>query len=150
MNAFLSARTPRERVLIVVLALISAAVLGHLILWQPMAQHRLALQQDIARQARSFAALTALPPDTGLPPLARSDLPLPGIITETVAAYQLSIRRLQPADTSADISIEDAPFDAVLLWVDTLERDHGLRIISLSLTRRPEPGIVAATLIVGR
>jgi general secretion pathway protein M len=150
MRAFWAARTPREHVLIMVLGLISAAAVLIMIIWHPLQQHRSALRDDIARYSHAMATLSAIPAGAGIQPTATAELPLPSIITDTAATFQLAVRRLQPTENTADVTLEDAPFDAVLLWVDTLERDHGLRMVSLTLTRRPEPGVVAASLIVGR
>ena len=150
MRAFWAARTPREHVLIMVLGLISAAGVLITMIWHPLQQNRSALHDDIARYSHAMAILSAIPAGAGIQPTATAELPLPSIITDTAATFQLAVRRLQPTENTADVTLEDAPFDAVLLWVDTLERDHGLRMVSLTLTRRPEPGIVAATLIVGR
>jgi general secretion pathway protein M len=148
MIPFWAARTPREQMLILLLGLVSATYLLITALWLPLQRHRATVLDDIARYGRVAATLSAMP--AGLAPLPASDAPLPSIITDTAATFQLTIRRLQPTDTTADITLDDAPFDAVLLWLDALERDHGLRIVTLSLLRRPEPGLVAATLIVGR
>lgn len=148
MMAFWGARTARERLLIIALGFLSVIYLLIVTVWQPLQRHRTTLTDDIARYARATAALSTIPAGLVAPPSA--DTPLPGIITDTAATYQLTIRRLQPSTDTADITLEDAPFDAVLLWIDALERDHGLRIITLTMTRRPEPGLVATNLIVGR
>jgi general secretion pathway protein M len=150
MTAFWMARTLRERVLIMFLGLVSATYLLFVAIWQPLHRHRTTLTDDIARYARAATALSAIPNGSVAPPAVSADTPLPSIITDTAATFQLTIRRLQPSEGTADITLEDAPFDAVLLWIDALERDYGLRIITLTMTRRPEPGLVAAKLIIGR
>jgi general secretion pathway protein M len=150
MTAFWTARTRRERLLLACLALVTLIYFLFVAVWQPLQRHRATLTDDIARYARAAVALSAIPAGSVAFPGLTADTPLPSIITDTAAAFQLTIRRLQPTEGTADITLEDAPFDAVLLWLDALERDHGLRIISLTMTRRPEPGLVAATLIIGR
>ncbi len=150
MTAFWAERTLRERALIAALAAMCAAYLMFIALWQPLQRHRTTLTGDIAQQSRLISALTVLPTGAVTAPLLAPDTPLPTIITDTATAFQLTIRRLQPTQDAAEITLEDAPFDTVLVWIDALERDHGLRIIALSMTRRPEPGLVAATLTIGR
>jgi general secretion pathway protein M len=150
MTAFWTARTRREQLLLAGLALILSVYFMFAVIWQPLQRHRATLTDDIARYARAATALSAIPAGSVAQPGLAADTPLPGIITDTAATFQLTIRRLQPAEGAADITLEDAPFDAVLLWIDALERDYGLQIITLTMTRRPEPGLVAATLIVGR
>jgi type II secretory pathway component PulM len=46
--------------------------------------------------------------------------------------------------------LEEAPFDAVILWLEALHRDHGLAVTTLDLTRRPAPGTVNASLTLER
>jgi general secretion pathway protein M len=150
MTTFWTSRTPRERILIAGLALVLAIYLPLAAVWQPLQRQRTTLTGDIARYAHAATALSAIPAGSVAYPGVAADTPLPGIITDTAAAFLLTIRRLQPTESAVDITLDDAPFDAVLLWIDALERDHGLRIITLTMTRRPEPGLVAATLTIGR
>jgi general secretion pathway protein M len=150
MSAFWMARTPRERILIAALGLFLAVYAAFVAVWQPLHRHRATLTDDIAHYARAATALSAIPTGSVALPALSTDTPLPSIITDTAATFQLTIRRLQPTDGTADITLEDASFDAVLLWIDALERDYGLRIITLTMTRRPEPGLVATNLIIGR
>jgi general secretion pathway protein M len=144
------ARTPRERVLIAGLAATLGLWAGVAGLWQPLQAHRAALIDDIARYTRTGAVLTTAAASGLALPAPGSDAPLPAIITDTATAYLLTIRRLQPTADAAEIVLEDAAFETVLVWLEALERDQGLRIRALTLTRRPEPGIVGTTLTVGR
>jgi general secretion pathway protein M len=144
------ARTPRERMLILSLAVTLALWAGIAGLWQPLEAHRARLIDDIARYTRTATLLTTAAAGGIALPVPGSDAPLPAVITDTATAYQLTIRRLQPTADAAEIVLDDAAFEAVLVWLEALERDQGLRIRALTLTRRPEPGIVGTTLTVGR
>ncbi len=150
MTAFWAARTGRERVLLACLAIVCIAYALMVAVWQPLQRHRDTLTSDIARYTRTAAALSDATAQGAVFATPAADTPLPAIITDTAATYQLTIRRLQPTPNAAEVTLEDAAFDAVLLWVEALERDQGLRIVSLTMTRRPEPGLVATTLTVGR
>ena len=48
------------------------------------------------------------------------------------------------------VVLEDAPFDAVILWLDAVQRDQGLRVSEIEITRRPAPGVVNAVLALER
>ena len=72
------------------------------------------------------------------------------ILTDAAAAFGLTISRLQPQGAEVLVTLEDAPFDTVLLWTQALIRDDALRLTQLTLTRRPAPGMVATTLTVER
>jgi general secretion pathway protein M len=150
MIAFWAARSPRERALLSGLALICLVYLGFVGLWRPLQGHRDRLMADIARFDRTAAALSEAVGQGAAFAAPTAGTPLPQIVTDTAAAYQLTIRRLQPTDNAAEITLEEAAFDAVLPWIEALERDHALRILTLTMTRRPEPGLIATTLTVGR
>ena len=78
------------------------------------------------------------------------DRPLANVITDSVAAFQLTIRRLEPEGPRVRVVLEDAPFDAVILWLDAVQRDQGLRVSEIEITRRPAPGVVNAVLALER
>ncbi len=141
---FLADRTPRERGLLLGLAVVAVVAGGVIGVWQPMRAHNAALADSLLRAERAAVQVANLPiqPDLA-PPDAR---PAPVIITEAAEAFGLQIRRLQPQGGTVQVALDDAAFDAVLLWVEALERDHGLRLADLTLTRRPTPGTVATTL----
>ncbi|MGL5011221.1 MAG: type II secretion system protein GspM, partial [Paracoccaceae bacterium] len=150
MMAFWAARTARERVLLACLAVVClgyALIVG---VWQPLQRQRDGMSSDIARYMRTAEALSAAAAQGVAFVTPASDAPLPAVITDTAAGYQLVIRRLQPTANAAEITLEDAGFEAVMLWLEALERDHGLRVMTLTMTRRPEPGLVATVLTVGR
>lgn len=150
MMGFWAARTGRERLLIVGQALVCATYAIVAGIWQPLQRHRDMLVNDIVGYTRTSTALSDAAASGTTFTIPADDRPLPTIITDTAAAYQLMIRRLQPTTNAAEIALEDATFESVLLWVDALEREHNLRIVALTMIRRPEPGLVAATLTIGR
>ncbi len=151
MNAFWDARTSREKLLLCGFGACLLAYLALVVLWQPLARARATAITDIARYNRlqpSLAMLAVSGTGQGLPTSA--DLPIPTILAETAGSFGLTIRRLQPSGTAAEVTLDDAAFATVLPWIDVLERDHGLRIDAVTLTRRPAPGIVATSLTVKR
>lgn len=146
MNAFWVDRTPRERVMLLGLGMVMVTWLAFAGIWQPVQAQRAALTSQIARY-QTAAQMLANPSQITSPTDAR---PVPVIITESAATFQLTIRRLQPTGDQVQIVLEDAPFEAVLLWIEALTMDHALQLQSLDLIRRPAPGVVAATLTVAQ
>ncbi|MGL4322096.1 MAG: type II secretion system protein GspM [Paracoccaceae bacterium] len=150
MTAFWTERTAREKLLLGLLLVTIGLYAAFTAIWQPLQQQRSALLSDIARYDRVATMLNTLS-TTGLAPApATSDMPLPTLITTSADSYQLSISRILPTESVVDITLAEAPFDIVIGWVQALEQDHGLRIQALTMTRKPEPGLVATTLIIGR
>lgn len=140
-----SDRTPRERIMLAALAGVMLIWVAFAGLWQPLQAQRASLLSQIARY-QTAAQMLANPVQA----TTTDPRPIPVIITDSAAAFQLTIRRLQPTGDVVQIVLEDAPFDAVLLWIDALTTDHALTLQSLDLIRRPAPGVVAATLTVAR
>ena len=64
--------------------------------------------------------------------------------------FQLVIRRLEDEQNGARVVLGEATFEQVILWLELLERDHGLRVIELEMTREPAPGVVSTTLVLER
>lgn len=148
---WISERSGRERIL---LGAGLAAVLvwiGVAAIWQPLLLHRTDLEARIARYAKGLAAVenpTFVAPD--LQNTAIDSRPVPLILTDSAAMFNLVIRRLEAAGTGAQVVLEEATFEQVILWLEALKRDHGLRVSTLEMTRRPAPGVVSTTLALER
>jgi len=143
-TTFLAERTPRERGLLLGLAVVAGLAGSILGIWQPLRAQNAAIADALSRTERAARQVASLPTQTDI--AAPDDRPAPVIITEAAESFGLQIRRLQPQGSAVQVALDDAAFDAVLLWFEALERDHGLRLADLTLTRRPTPGTVAATL----
>ena len=142
-------RTPRERLLIAAVGALLLVWAAFAMVWQPLLAHRATLEADILRTDQLLARVRRLPPSSGTAPVT-DDRPLSVIATTTAGDIGLEVRRLQPQGDAVQVVVDEAPFDFVLLWIAALERDHGLRLTDLTLTRRPAPGTVAATLTLER
>ena len=140
-------RTPREKLLLVGLAALTLLWLGVTQVWQPLHSLRHDIAVRIPRIERALAEVQANPLSQTIAPDPRSTAV---ILTDSAATFGLTISRLQPQGTQVLVTLEDAPFDTVLLWTQSLLQDDGLRLTQLTLTRRPAPGIVATTLTVER
>lgn len=141
-------RTARERLLIGSIAL---ALGGYLVaVWavQPVLAARADAVATIAQMDRAIAQLASSPAAVAAA-ASRPDQPVT-IVTETAVEFGMTIRRIETDAVGARLSIEDAAFDDVLRWIDGLESGHGLRVVAIEMDRRPEPGMVAASLTVAR
>lgn len=133
----------REKRLILTAAGVLAIALAHSLIWRPYATgHRAALER-IQRLDLLSARISRLPPAAQQQADQRS---LAAILAETATQSGLSIQSLQTIDGGGAVSVmELAPFDALLLWLEMLERDQGLELASISLTGGAVAGFVAAT-----
>lgn len=148
LRTFAASRTPREQALACAMAALVLVWLGFAQIWQPLqAEHR-RLAARIPRLEAALAQLQSVPATAADP--APDQRPTAIILTTSAETFGLRISRLQPQGTQVQLALEDAAFDTVLMWIETLERDHALRLIALNLTRRPATGVVATTLTVER
>lgn len=142
-------RSPRERLMLGGLGIAAALYLAVTAGAQPLLAARSEARAAIAASDAVLARLAALPEgDAALIPATLR--PAVAIVTETAPDFDLAIRRIEPEGAGARLVIEDADFAAVLLWIEALERDHGLRLVALEMDRRPEPGVVSARLTLER
>ncbi|MFN3311976.1 MAG: type II secretion system protein GspM [Hyphomonas sp.] len=142
-------RTPRERLMLSVMAGLLAVWVVYALVWQPINDRRGALNDRIDRYATALVLLHSAPM---VPvPVAQTDSrPVATILTESAAAFGLSILRLEPEGTGARLVLQETPFETVIQWIDALESQNALRLTLLEMTRRPAPGVVTATLSVQR
>jgi general secretion pathway protein M len=139
-------RSPRERVLLAVMAaaLGSYGIIAGVA--QPLLAARSAALAGIARSDAALARLAVLP--TASP--GADERPAAAILTETAPGYGLSIRRIEAEGDGARLDLGDAGFAEIVLWIDELERAHALRLVAVEMERRPTPGVVGARLTFGR
>lgn len=147
LRSYLSSRTPREQMLLAAMAAFALIWLVFTQIWQPLQAAHANLTARIPRIERALAQLQSAPALAAEPTDPR---PTPVILTTAAETFGLRISRLQPQGTQVQLALEDAAFASVLLWIDALEGDHALRLIDLTLTRRPAPGVVGTTLTVER
>ncbi len=147
LRASLSRRTPRERVLLLVLAAAIAAYGTTTFILLPMLETREEARQSIARSDAILARLAVAPP-LSQEAQRRDDRPVTTIVTETAPQFDLTIRRLEPEGSGARLVLEDADYAKVINWLDNLVRDHGLRVGTIELERRPDPGTVGTRLML--
>ena len=72
--------------------------------------------------------------------------PLATRITASAELAGVLVRRLEPEGAVVRVSLDDAPYDAVINWVAAMETDAAIALVAIELDRRTAPGIVAARL----
>ncbi|WP_111557257.1 type II secretion system protein GspM [Paracoccus sediminilitoris] len=141
---WLMERTPRERWLLGMGAAMVLVWVAITLIWQPVQSRRQDARQQIAFYDRALAALQSS--DAPAAPVdARA---LNAIVTEAAASFDLTIRRLEPAGERIRVTLDDAAFQTLVLWLEAMDRDSGLRATELDLSRRPAPGTVNAIMVL--
>ena len=148
MTQWFAALNPRERLLLSLGAAVLAAAVLILGVWQPLRARSAAELARIQRYDRMLAGLAQLPASARPVSDAR---PIATILTQTAAAQGLAILRLDtPQPDHAALTLQDAPFETLVLWIDGLNRDGGLVVASATIRRGAAPGSVSADLTVER
>jgi general secretion pathway protein M len=91
-----------------------------------------------APQVRDGAV--SLPAETGEAPVVLVDR------LGREAGLGPSLRGTQPSATGVRVQLEAASFDAMVTWLDTLDRRYGLAIESITVDRTVAPGKVNASI----
>ena len=74
-----------------------------------------------------------------------------GIIDRTAKTGKLgkSVKRVQPdGQTKARVWMENASFDSMVNWLEKLQRQQGIRIVTSVIEKQDEPGLVNARLVL--
>lgn len=143
------ARAPREQLLLVVMGGAILLWFGVAAIWQPLQAARVRLGDQVVRYERALSVLQSQPV-SATPVIAPDDRPLNVVITETAAAFQLTIRRLEPEGSRIRVVLDEVPFESVILWLETVQRTESLTITEIEMIRRPAPGVVNAVLALER
>lgn len=141
--------TRRERVLVLgalpLIALFGVYRFG----WLPLVDLRAQARNEIA----GYRTLVAAAQDRGdAPPVQASVIapgdPLANRVTRSAEAAGVLVRRLEPDGDRVRISLDDATFDTVILWIAAMEADEGIALVAAEIDRRTAPGTVSARLTV--
>jgi general secretion pathway protein M len=85
------------------------------------------------------AAGFGLPADTGEAPVVLVDR------VGREAGLSSALRGTQPNATGVRVQLEAAPFDTMIVWLDTLDTRYGYALESITVDRGTAPGMVNAS-----
>ncbi len=160
MKDWLDTLAPRERIMVLICAVVVVLALIWLLVWRPLDSRHDALRASVedwetglARLQR-VAELDGSAGPTATPRLGANQTPVV-IVDTTLRARGLStaLRRSQPT-TSKGIRVEyqNVAFNSLVLWLGDLSSRYGMDVQagSLSVPPRAEPGRINATLTLER
>ncbi len=141
-------RSAREQVLLALLLATAAAALYLSLVFAPIQAVRRQALNDI----RVYEALGAQLRVAG--PALLSARPTGGDASAVAAASAaeagVAVRRIDPEGERVRVVLQDVSFDALMRWIDLMERERGLRLVELRVERRTSPGLVSADVTVRR
>lgn len=164
MKAWFAALAPRERAMVIAVAMVVLIGLGYIGLWEPLAGGVSRLEQSVQaqrelkqwmQQAAADAQRFRASGGAAAQPSAPGEAPrsLLSIVDQTVRDANLgtSVRRIQPeGQTIVRVVFEQASFDDVMIWLGTLQRGYGVSVADLAVDRQEQAGRVSARITLKR
>ena len=141
----------RDLKALMLLGLFCLMLTGWLVVWKPIRQARqdaaVSYQEAQAGLAWMQAHAGEISPASSASAKARTDAPLVEVASEAAQAHQLVISHAEPGeDATLRVSLDNASFSHVLLWLETMQHQHGIRASQISIAKQAEAGFVNATL----
>jgi general secretion pathway protein M len=140
----------RERALILVGLPLVLIFAGYRLGWQPLEDLRAARGAEIAGYRFVAEAVAEVGPQPAAVEDAVEDdeAPFAARVTQSAEAAGLALSRLEPEDERLRVTVEDAPFASVVLWIADLEGERNVTLAAIELDRRIAPGTVSARLLL--
>ncbi|MDQ5910865.1 MAG: ral secretion pathway protein [Pseudomonadota bacterium] len=155
MKAWWESLATRERALVSGGLAVTLAVLIYVLVWEPFQVSHRRLQQSVAEQRADLAWMQQAAQDiqrlsgTARP---RSDgRSLLTVVDQTARAAGLgaALKQITPqGEDKLSARLDAVEFDKLLPWIGTLEREHPIVLINLSVDRTEISGLVNARLIL--
>lgn len=141
------ARSPREQILLGILALLALAALLLIAVVRPLEAARARAAADIRTYDMLAMRLRAAGPGLAV---GMHRGPPAQIVAQIAAASGLTVQRVEPENGKLRVVFADAPFEAVLRWVSDVERTSTLRIGEAQIERSAQGnGVSAQFLLAG-
>ena len=142
----LNALSPRERLLILIVLPLVVVFAGYNFLWLPLTEARAVARSEIA----SYKSITDAVANRSAEPVLQQPeailAPLPTRIARSAENAGVLVRRLEPEGSLVRITLDDAQYDDVILWIANMEAQDQIIVTALEMDRRTAPGVVATRL----
>lgn len=142
-------REPREQLALRLLAAALSLALLWLLLVQPLRQHYAASRNDYLQQTRLLnwiednAAVIRQQQGSSQRPVAAAGGDWVAQLSRSASANGVTLRGFNPeGDSAVRIQVEAQPFDNVMIWLQSLERDQGIRVAMAEFSSTSSSGMV--------
>jgi len=146
---FYSLSTKEQRMVSGAIAVI-LATLFYLVIWEPIhqgletAQQKNQSQQEILLWMQEAATeVGTLRAAGGRNAIRDKDKPITLVIEQTVnnAGLKDSVNKIESSGKDgARVTLNDAPFNQILIWLNTLATHNGIQVVSANIERSNSPG----------
>lgn len=144
----------RDRNLLITVITLLVITLFYLIVWEPVHQGRDLQQQKLKSQQDVYAWMQSASNEARSlkgsgTRKAPSNQPLALILENSakISGLKQYINKIESSGKSgARVKIDSASFDQLLVWLNTLEQQHGVTITTASIERNDTAGTISARL----
>ena len=143
----------RDRMAVHLLGAFVLAILFYLAIWQPIQDWNEAAKRSFARQSSLLewmrqhedAARRSGPATQS----ARSGGSLLGLVASSAKKHNITLNRYQPEGSDAvSVTLNDESFDALIAWIDELNRAQGVTVRQFNVSGRNESGRISGRLLL--
>lgn len=153
-NNWYSSLTLRDRNLFVVTITLLTITLFYLLIWEPAHQGRDQQQQKLKSQQDTYAWMQSAADEVKSfkgagTRKAPSNQPITLVLENSakISGLKQHINKIESSGKNgARVKIDSASFDQLLVWLNTLEQQHGVTITTASIDRNDTAGTVSARL----
>lgn len=157
MMEWLKQREPREQIVLALGALLVVVFIGWKFLWIPLQNRSQDLADSVAhksdlivdlRRAANLSAAAAGPGTTGV----GTSLTVVINLTAEPLGLDSAIERSTPVGggDAIRVTLIAAPFDTLVSWLDTLERQYGVGVATADITRADQTGLINGRIVLDR
>ena len=136
----------RERQLVMAGLIVFGVFLPYLFIWSPLVDRAELLEQQMSKQVKQLQWMKSATQEIrqlqGNTSIKNSGSLLSQVErTANQSKLRKSIRKIQPeGDRGVRIWMDNAGFDDVLIWLERLQKQHGIEVADFSVERQPESG----------
>ena len=145
---------PRERWIVAVGALLFVVIIGWGFVLKPLNAEVARLQESVGTKQRllvEVARVESERPPTVVDNQQNRNQPLVNFVPDSATRYGLETPRGRTNGPSGvDITLQNASFDAVLVWLVALHDMYGVDVETATFTPAREPGFVNGSLLLKR
>lgn len=151
--------TQRDRIMVIAASVIMAITLFYLLVWEPLYQgletqrQQYESQQSIIIWMQEASAEVKTLKRSGAKTVSSSKQPVSLIIEQSakISGLKNNLGKLESSGKEgARVKLETASFDQMLIWLNTLEKRHGITVTSANIERAEKSGTVNARLTFSR
>ena len=155
LKQWFNALPQKERWMVSGTGLLILVTLFYLVIWEPVhinlraEQQKQHAQEEILLWMQQAAGeVKVLHTAGGRNTIRDKNKPITLVIDQTInnAGLKPSVNKIESSKNGARVTLNDASFNQILVWLNTLATHNGIQVVSTNIERSSKPGRVNARL----